>query len=130
MVVAAVATWVVAGPAHGWAPPSADQGRIKAIVDVVPEGSSVSAWTTLAPHFTDRELVYLFPNPWLEYDYGPHGPYGIDGSDVPDPEAVDWVFLRFDSYRTFDPVIDELMSSGDFEIAVDDPPFVLLRRVP
>jgi uncharacterized membrane protein len=129
MALAAIGTWIVTGPAHGWAPSDSDEDRISAIVDIVPEGASVSAWTTLAPHFTDRDLIYLFPNPWLEYDYGLQGPYGVEGSDAPDPDDVDWVFVRLDSYRTFDPVIDELMSSGDFVLAVEDRPFLLLRRI-
>jgi hypothetical protein len=129
MVVAAVGTWIVAGPAHGWAEAQPDQDRIRAMVELVPPGEAVSAWTTLAPHFADRAVVYLFPNPWSEYDYGVQGPYGAAGTEVPDAEEVQWVFLRFDSYRTFDPVIEELRDSGDFEVAAQDGDFLLLHRI-
>ena len=121
-VVVASATWFVAGPNDGWAKPHEHQAQIRAIIDVIPEDESVSAWTTFVPALASREEVYVFPSPWnLAY-------YGADGVVDADPDTVDWVFIRMDSYREFDDIIDGLLESGDFVVAVDDPPFLLLRR--
>jgi len=128
-VIGASVTWGLAGPKAAWAAANADQGRAREILSEIPPGEPVSAWTTLVPHLASRELVYLFPNPWQELSYGPIGEYGLDGSDVPDTSEIRWVFLRTDSYDDYDALIDELRTSGDFEVAVDDPPFLLLQRL-
>jgi hypothetical protein len=89
----------------------------------------VSAWTTLVPHLTDRFVVYLFPNPFEQYYYGESvGPYGALGGDVPDPDAVEWVIVRPGLYPGHDAVIDRLRRSGAFEVAIDEPPYLVLRR--
>ena len=89
---------------------------------MIPEDESVSAWTTLLPPLANRELVYVFPNPW-DLDY-----YGAVGVEDPDPSAIEWIFLRSDSYIKFDGIIDGLIESGERQVAVDDPPFLLLHR--
>ncbi|GMQ92826.1 MAG: hypothetical protein BMS9Abin12_0303 [Acidimicrobiia bacterium] len=121
-IVAASATWFVAGPRTGWPAAHVNQTQIRAILEVIPDDESVSAWTTLVPPLANRETVYLFPSPWdLAY-------YGAEGIEDPDPSKVDWLFIRSDSYRTFDDIIDGIIESGDWEVVVDDPPFTLLRR--
>ena len=121
-IVGATVTWIIAGPTNGWAERHDHQTQIRAILEVIPDGESISAWTTLVPPLAEREAVYLFPSPWdLTY-------YGAEGVKSPDPSTVDWVFIRSDSYRHFDEIIDGIFESGEWEVAVDDPPFTLLRR--
>jgi hypothetical protein len=89
---------------------------------MIPSDESVSAWTTLVPPLASREIVYLFPSPWdLTY-------YGAEGAEDPDPSKVDWLFLRSDSSRNFDEIIDGIIESGEWALVVDDPPFTPLRR--
>jgi len=121
-ILAGSATWFVAGPRTGWPPAHVNQTQIRAILEVIPDDESISAWTTLVPPLANREVVYLFPSPWdLAY-------YGAAAVDDPDPSTVDWLFIRSDSYRTFDGIIDGIIESGDWEVIVDDPPFTLLHR--
>ncbi|MEN8040140.1 MAG: DUF2079 domain-containing protein [Actinomycetota bacterium] len=121
-VLVAATTWFLAGPTDGWAKAHDHPGQIRAILEVIPEDESVSAWTTFVPALAQREQVYVFPSPW-ELSY-----YGAEGVPDPDPETIEWVFIRYDSYRQFDYIIEALLTSGDFEIAADDPPFQLLHR--
>jgi hypothetical protein len=89
---------------------------------MIPSDESVSAWTTLVPPLASREIVYLFPSSW-ELTY-----YGAEGAEDPDPSKVDWLFLRSDSSRNFDEIINGIIESGEWVLMVDDPPFTLLRR--
>lgn len=121
-IVGAIVTWIAAGPILGWAEAQGHHAQVRAIIEIIPDDETVSAWTTLVPVLASREDIYVFPNPWTVTNYG------AEGVDDPDPESVKWVFLRWDSYRQFDDIIDGILESGDFEVAVDDPPFLLLHR--
>lgn len=120
--------WAIAAPITGWAGSSDHPARIAAIVEQIPDDAGVSAWTTLVPALTERTDVFLFPNPFEEYYYGTSGPYGADGGDIPDPTTVDFVFVRMDSYRSYDDLIDRLIASPEWEVIVDDDPFILIGR--
>ena len=129
MLVGAAVTWVITGPARAWAPGDSDHPeRIRAVLAEIPDDAGVSAWTTFVPHLSERVTVNLFPNPFVEHNYGAQGGYGALGSDVPDPTEVDYVFVRLDSYRDYDVLIADLRASEEFSVVVYDDPFLLLGR--
>lgn len=127
-IASAAVTSVAAAPWGVWAGPHEHHRQITAMVELIPDGEGVSAWTTFVPHLADREIIHKFPNPFVEHYYGAQGEYGALGSDVPDPSDVDWVMIRRDSYEEFDDLIEGLVASPEFEVVVDDPPFLLLHR--
>ena len=92
----------------------------------VPDDAVVSADPFLAPHFTHRRRVFMFPNPFRE------DAWGADGRPpLPDPAEVDWVAVRLASVagnEANQSVLEKLRRSGDFELVVDNVDMVLLRR--
>jgi hypothetical protein len=128
MIVSAGFTWGLTAPITKWAASHGHQDQIRSILEHVPSDDSIAAWTTFVPHLSEREQVYLFPNPFTEFYYATPGAYGADGGDMPDPDAVDWVFVRTDSYDEFDALIQEIVDSGEWVVVADDDPFQLLRR--
>ncbi|MGI9665946.1 MAG: DUF2079 domain-containing protein [Acidimicrobiia bacterium] len=130
MIVSGFTTWFAVAPVREtWAPPHEHQDQIREILDQIPDDAAVSAWTTFGAHLTEREFVYLFPNPFSEHYYATPGPYGTNGGDIPDPALLDYVFVRTDSYSLHDALIAELWTSDDWAVEVNDPPFLLLRSV-
>ena len=114
--------WGLAAPITVWAPNHEHPARIAAMLDQIPDDASVSAWTTFVPHLANRDEVYVFPNPWQETNYG------AEGDEPPNPSTIEWVAIRMDSYREFDPIIENLTASGDYLVHYEDLPFILLRR--
>jgi uncharacterized membrane protein len=55
-------------------------------LDMIPSGSGVSVTYYLTPHFTHRQYVYEFPNPWVSVNYG------IDNARG-NPATVQWLIL-------------------------------------
>jgi uncharacterized membrane protein len=127
-VASALVAFAVAAPIAGWASPNADQERIRGMLDQIPDDAAVSAWGTFVPALAERTTIHQFPNPFEAYYYGTGGAYGLLGGDVPNPGDIDFIVLITDSYDDFDTVIDELLRSPEFEVVVDDDPFLLLRR--
>lgn len=127
-VLVAGITFGVAAPVRGWAASHEHQDQIRSMLEEVPADASISAWSTLVPSLAERDIVYVFPNPFVPFYYGTGGDYGLLGGDVPDVDAVEWIALRTDSYEEFDGVIDGLLGSGEFEVVRVDDPFILLRR--
>lgn len=107
-----------------WADTAEDQQVIRDAVALVPPDATVSAMGTIVPHLTHRPVVYQFPNPWQRLNYGP-----VDVV-LPDPEDVEWVVVRTDTYPEFLPVLEELRRSGSFRVIVDESPVVVLQRTP
>lgn len=122
-VVIPIFIWVAAAPVKVWAEPHPHHAQIDAMLEIIPSDASVSAWTTFVPHLANREHVFLFPNPFENYYYG------YDGVESPEIRP-EYVALRLDSYRDFDRVVTSLVTSGEYVVFYDDPPFQLLRRVP
>ena len=94
----------------------------------LPDTAAVSAWSTFVPPLAERETIHLFPNPFEAFYYGTGGEYGLLNGDVPDADEIDFIALRTDSYDDFDVLIEELLRSPEFEVIVDDDPFLLLQR--
>ncbi|MCZ7531916.1 MAG: DUF2079 domain-containing protein [Acidimicrobiia bacterium] len=122
-LIVPIVIWIAAAPIRDWAKPHSDFDRINTMLAQIPSDDSVSAWTSFVPHVANREEIYLFPNPFLSYNYG------ADDTELPDPSTIEWVALRLDSLREFEWIVDDLIESGDYEVFYKDLPFVLLHRV-
>lgn len=120
----AVVVWAIAGPITVWAPAHDDPGRIASMLELIPDDATVSASTTFTPQLANRELVYVFPNPWIVENYG------AAGVDPPDPATIEWVAIRTDEETEFEDLVDQLVSSDGYTIAYEDRPFLLLHRTP
>ena len=118
-----VIVWIIAGPITVWAPSHDHPGRIGAMLELVPHGASISATTTFTPLLANRDEVYVFPNPWVQENYG------APGVAIPDPETVAWVAIRTDVEQEFASLVTDLVASGTYTIVHEDGPFVLLRHV-
>jgi hypothetical protein len=84
----------------------------------------IAADFTLAPHLAHRETVYMFPNPFADRYWATSGP-----SQRPDARAFEWVAVR--PYLDDDAVnttLAWLRLHPDFELVIDEPYLVLLRR--
>lgn len=104
--------------------PSVDTTNMHRAVALIPEDAVVSAMDTFVPHLTHRRVVFEFPNPWERHNYGTRD------AVLPDPDIVEWVVVRLDIYNDMVPVIDRLRASNQFEIVLEEPPVLLMRRVP
>lgn len=109
-------TWYVA--------PSVDTTNMHRAVDLIPDDAVVSAMDTFVPHLTHRRIVFEFPNPWERHNYAT-----AEGS-LPDPTIVEWVVVRLDQYEEMVPVIERVRASHEFEVVFEEPPVLLLRRIP
>ncbi|MEE9413858.1 MAG: DUF2079 domain-containing protein, partial [Acidimicrobiales bacterium] len=81
-------------------------------VKLIPEDSSVAASYLIAPHLTHRELIYTFPNPWQESNWG------IGGDHQHDPEKVDFIIIdtrvtSADAQQLFSSIVEPTDTDAD-----------------
>ncbi len=84
---------------------------------------AVSADYFLVPHLTHRDVVYTFPNPWANKNYG------ISADSHGDVAAVRW--LAVDRALMGDEEItlfNQIIASGEFLIRLENGSFVLAER--
>jgi uncharacterized membrane protein len=127
-----------AGWAHGpgpWSPSNyragywpltepANQSAKEAAVRLIRPGDGVSADYLMVPHLTHREVIYTFPNPWRNSNYG------IDPSDHGDPAKVDWIVMDTALLQGDDAALyDAIEASGEFQVAMQRDGIEVLRRV-
>ena len=128
MVASGLLVWAVAAPITGWAAATETQQQVRSVLAEVPPDAAVSVWGNLVPPLAERTIVYQFPNPFVAHYYATGGPYGLLGGDVPSRGDVEWVVLRSDSHGDFDALMEELEASSEFEVVLEDEPFLLLHR--
>lgn len=125
----------------GWRDPATYPGMIKAIIRSesgrrakfplserliaqLPNDARISASYNLVPFLTNRNWIFMFPNPWRS------AYWGINGENLPVPELVDTLFL---DTRAIGPELSQLardLISSGWEITHDDSGILLARRVP
>ena len=105
-----------------WGSSHPDQEVMAEAASLIPDESVVAASDTFVPHLAHRREIYLFPNPWQEHNYG------APEDEPPSPDVVEWVIVRTDAGEPDRTVIDELMRSGEFEVAFDRAPALVLTR--
>lgn len=88
--------------------PSDPSGWTKAVERVGPS-DGVAAHYLAVSHLTHREVVYTFPNPWL------NSYYGIAPEDLGDASKVNWIIVMKGALNeSAQKVLDGLLSSGEF----------------
>ncbi|MDE2001124.1 MAG: DUF2079 domain-containing protein [Patescibacteria group bacterium] len=81
----------------------------------IPDNASVSAFSNLVPHLSERKEVYLFGSE----DYRPVDYFIIDGADL----------SGFGTPEAFQSYVDYYMSSGDYTYTELDNRYFILKRI-
>jgi len=92
-------------------------------VAMIPEGASTSAIYYLAPHLTRRTLIYEFPVPWKNVNWG------VQGENLHDPADVDWLALDRTLLSPDDGILLAQLLSREFVIRYDQSDILVAERV-
>jgi uncharacterized membrane protein len=94
-------------------------------VEMVPGDASVSASYNIVPHMSGRAEAYEWPNPWIGSNWG------ICNDRLHDPAVVDWIVVdrRLFGEKSQPELLERLVSSGEFEIRLDQDDVVVAQRV-
>lgn len=109
-----------------WIGPDRLDAARDGLLAAIPGDAVISADPFVVSHLGHRERAYMFPNPWVRDAWGAEGEPAL-----PDPAAVEWVVVRPPAAPPDRPggqVLDHLRTSGDFEVVLDSPDVVVLRR--
>ncbi|HLF99195.1 MAG TPA: DUF2079 domain-containing protein [Acidimicrobiia bacterium] len=110
---------------RGWWPgtgdPAIDTKRFA--VTLIPDGDAVSATYSFVPHLSHRDLIYEFPNPYGERNWG------IRGEKRHDPSKVRWLIADYRIMGAEDrAVFDSAIDDYEFEIVLERDGIVVARR--
>ena len=113
--------------ALAWAPSATAYTRaIDEAIKLVPKDAVVSADSTTAMHLDRRREIYQFPNPWYQRNWGSGR---ATGQSLPDRAArVDYILVPRSLKWVSLPVIQNLMTSGEFKVIFDRQGVLLLER--
>ena len=108
-----------------WAKPTTRHAALRAAIDLVPDGVSVSATYALGPHLSHREQIYDWPNPWVPSYWGNDDTYRL-----PDPREIEYVVLDRNHVgpEQQDLLNDLIGPDGEFEVIFDADDVVVARR--
>lgn len=111
---------------HVWAKPTPRTEVLRRAVALVPDDVAVTATYTLVPHLTHRELVFEWPNPWVESYWGVD-----DGYRLPDPSIIEWIVIdRNHVNQRYAPILDTVLGPfGGFETVFEEMNVLVARRV-
>ncbi len=103
--------------------PTADREVREQSLRLIGPNDAVSADYFLVPHLTHRDIVYTFPNPWVNKNYG------ISPDSHGDVAAVRWLAVDRDlmgpEERT---LFNQIIASGEFVIRLENGGYVLAER--
>ena len=108
-----------------WAKRTPKVEVLRRAVAMVPDDVAVTATYTVVPHLTHREMIYDWPNPWVESYWGVD-----DGYRLPSPDEIDWVVLdlaHVSAEHSF--VVDDIVDGGEFEVVLDETDVLVARRI-
>jgi len=98
--------------------------QARAAIDLIPDGSPLSASYDLLPQVAHRAEIYSFPNPWQSQNFG------IDGEPRRSGARVQWIVLdRRTLGKDAKQVFARLVQQNRFRIVFDRDDFVVARRV-
>jgi hypothetical protein len=103
--------------------PNPRTASMAAAVAIVPPSASVSSVYSITPHLTHRTRIYDFPEPWK------HVNWGVNGENMPSPNAVDWVVIDKTLLSDDDRLIVERLQGGQFETRLDQDGILVMKRV-
>jgi uncharacterized membrane protein len=100
------------------------QAKEKVIAMLAGDNRGVSVDYNFAPHLSHRSVIYTFPNPWVNKNFG------IDPTKRGEPGDVHWLavntrLLGVDERALF----EQLLGGGEFEARVNSEGIVLAERV-
>ncbi len=127
VAVVAIAAFVGLGPGPSrgaWGGIN-DARDIEAAIDLIGPDDVVSANSTLAVHLGHRQVVYRFPNPFRELDYGTSGvPFD------PPAEEVEWVVVDPTRVVNFAYAAEALaeLTSDQWQTVISTDQVLLLHR--
>lgn len=110
-----------------WIEPDRLDAQRDVVLAMIPDDAVVSADPFVVTHLGHRAKAYMFPNPWVADAWGAQGQPAL-----PDPATVEWVVARPSALPFDHPgarVLAGLRVSGDFDVVVDSPDVVVLRRI-
>ena len=94
------------------------------LVKKIAVGQGVSADYLLVPHLTHRQIIYTFPNPWINSNYG------VTPTAHGDPARVQWIGMDTTMLSARDAALfTSIEMSGEFRVALHQGPIILLQRV-
>jgi uncharacterized membrane protein len=96
------------------------------LTELVPDDAVVSAHYAVTPHFTRREQVYMFPNPFSTVMYGTHATLFPEGRRLAAADEVEYVFIQ----PTLDAGQNEvwMRESGAFYLLAENHSWQLWKR--
>jgi uncharacterized membrane protein len=114
-----------------WKSSEPSRAALDRAISLIPVNANVSAQTNIVPHLTQREVLYQFPNPFNRWFYGQFALEDPSGAHAPQAEypfQVDWLIVKPADTGRFHPVIDRLLSSGEFVPVFEQDGVLLARR--
>lgn len=103
--------------------PATQQAREAALALIRPH-EGVSADYLLVPHLSHREVLYTFPNPWKNSNYG------VSSDAAGDPAKVDWIVVDTALVgEDLQPLYESIKASGEFQVAMQRDGIEVLRRI-
>jgi hypothetical protein len=84
------------------------------------DGISADYYTV--PHLTHRSIVYTFPNPWENKNYG------ITPTAIGDPAKVKWILVDTNLFQTSDAVLFNRLIATEFTVRMKEGTVVLAER--
>jgi uncharacterized membrane protein len=118
VVATSVAATVAWGPSpigteyHSgiWPLQSDRQTAKETAVSMVPDGSPISAIYNLLPHLAHREVIYDFPVPWRNVNWG------VRGEHFPNPAGVRWIVVDLREISRDDRALLDSLTRHQFKI--------------
>lgn len=102
----------------------ANQHAREAAIALIRPDDGVSADYLMVPHLTHRQVIYTFPNPWRNSNYG------VTPEAHGDPSKVDWIVMDTSMLSGENLVLyDSIKASGEFQVAMQSNGVEVLRRI-
>jgi uncharacterized membrane protein len=101
---------------------SADASARDQMLAVVGGHDGVSADYYTVPHLTHRSIVYTFPNPWVNKNYG------ISAKALGDPAKVQWILVDTTLFQAPDAQLFNRLLATEFTVRDQQGSVVLAQR--
>jgi hypothetical protein len=103
--------------------PDARQAARDRAVAMVPARAPATVHYQFAPHMTHRQLVYEWPVPWRNINWG------VRGENLHDPGRVQWLVLDRQLLNNEDKVLLDGLLASEFAVQSDEMGILVAKRV-